>query len=89
MGHVILFMLFPICLIPWIDRRHSTMLFWLRPGKQIRPPIFSAKLRSQRQRVAWSYGALFGLVFVTFIMIVGPLVFHQYIPVHLEKLIPI
>ncbi|KAF9985902.1 1,3-beta-D-glucan synthase [Mortierella antarctica] len=90
MGHVILFMLFPICLIPWVDRWHSTMLFWLRPSKQIRPPIFSAKLRSQRRRVAWSYGALFLFLFFVFVvLIVGPLVFQQYLPKHLEKALPI
>ncbi|KAG0074287.1 1,3-beta-D-glucan synthase [Linnemannia elongata] len=90
MGHTILFILFPICLVPWIDRWHSTMLFWLRPSKQIRPPIFSAKLRSQRRKVAWTYGALFVLLFVVFVMlIVGPLVFKNYLPDHLEKLIPI
>ncbi|KAK3810419.1 MAG: putative 1,3-beta-D-glucan synthase subunit [Linnemannia elongata] len=90
MGHSILFILFPICLIPWIDRWHSTMLFWLRPSKQIRPPIFSAKLRSQRRKVAWTYGALFVLLFVVFVMlIVGPLVFKSYLPEHLEKLVPI
>lgn len=90
MGHTILFILFPICLVPWIDRWHSTMLFWLRPSKQIRPPIFSAKLRSQRRKGAWTYGALFVLLFVVFVMlIVGPLVFKNYLPDHLEKLIPI
>ncbi|KAF9584182.1 1,3-beta-D-glucan synthase [Lunasporangiospora selenospora] len=90
MGHMILFMLFPVCLIPWVDRWHSTMLFWLRPSKQIRPPIYSAKLRSQRRRVAWSYGALFSLLFVVFVcLIVGPLAFQQLLPKDLESLIPI
>ncbi|KAG0366477.1 1,3-beta-D-glucan synthase [Gamsiella multidivaricata] len=90
MGHIILFLLFPICLIPWVDRWHSTMLFWLRPSKQIRPPILSAKLRSQRRMVAWTYGLLFAVMFVVFvIMIAGPLVFRKYLPTHLERIIPI
>ncbi|KAG0033471.1 1,3-beta-D-glucan synthase [Podila clonocystis] len=90
MGHVIMFILFPVCLIPWVDRWHSTMLFWLRPSKQIRPPILSAKMRSQRRRVAWTYGVLFAFLFVVFVMlIVGPLVFQQYLPTHLERLVPI
>ncbi|KAF9205277.1 1,3-beta-D-glucan synthase [Haplosporangium sp. Z 27] len=89
MGHLIMFILFPVCLIPWVDRWHSTMLFWLRPSKQIRPPIFSAKLRSQRRKVAWTYGALFGVMMVVFVMlIVGPLVFQQFLPKHLERFIP-
>ncbi|KAG0228713.1 1,3-beta-D-glucan synthase [Actinomortierella wolfii] len=89
MGHTILFFLFPICLIPWIDRWHSTMLFWLRPSKQIRPPIFSAKLRAKRRRIAWTYGALFVFLMVVFVMlIVGPLVFNNYMPKDLGRKIP-
>ncbi|KAF9430092.1 1,3-beta-D-glucan synthase [Podila epigama] len=90
MGHVILFILFPICLIPWVDRWHSTMLFWLRPSKQIRPPILSAKVRSQRRRVAWTYGVLFVFLFFVFVMlIVGPLVFEQFLPKHIDRMVPI
>ncbi|KAG0202903.1 1,3-beta-D-glucan synthase [Mortierella sp. GBA30] len=90
MGHMILFLLFPICLIPWIDRWHSTMLFWLRPSKQIRAPIFSAKLRAQRRKIAWMYGTLFVLLMAVFVMlIVGPLVFQDYMPKNIGKVIPI
>jgi 1,3-beta-glucan synthase len=31
LGHIILFMMLPIILIPQIDKLHSMMLFWLRP----------------------------------------------------------
>jgi len=31
LGHIILFAMFPIILIPQIDKLHSVMLFWLRP----------------------------------------------------------
>jgi 1,3-beta-glucan synthase len=31
LGHVILFMMLPVILIPQIDKLHSMMLFWLRP----------------------------------------------------------
>ncbi|KAF9180329.1 1,3-beta-D-glucan synthase [Haplosporangium sp. Z 767] len=89
MGHIILFLLFPICLFPYIDRWHSTMLFWLRPSKQIRPPIFSAKLRAQRRQIVWSYGALFVLLMAVFVMlIVGPLVFPQHMPKDIGSMIP-
>lgn len=88
MGHVILFMLFPICLIPWIDRWHSTMLFWLRPSKQIRAPIFSAKLRMERRLTAWSYGALFLVLMAIFVgLVVGPVVFKSQLP-KLSKHVP-
>ncbi|KAK3819724.1 MAG: glucan synthase [Benniella sp.] len=90
MGHIILFFLFPICLIPWIDRWHSTMLFWLRSSKQIRPPIFSAKQRAQRRGIAWTYGALFVALMVVFIvLVVGPLVMSKVMPKNIAKVIPI
>ena len=31
LGHFILFLLFPILVIPYVDKFHSVMLFWLRP----------------------------------------------------------
>jgi 1,3-beta-glucan synthase len=31
LGHVILFLLLPALLVPYIDKFHSVMLFWLRP----------------------------------------------------------
>ena len=31
LGHIILFLLLPALLVPYIDKFHSVMLFWLRP----------------------------------------------------------
>ena len=31
LGHVILFLLLPVLVIPFADKFHSVMLFWLRP----------------------------------------------------------
>lgn len=31
LGHVLLFLMFPALLVPYIDKAHSVMLFWLRP----------------------------------------------------------
>jgi 1,3-beta-glucan synthase len=31
LGHVLLFFMLPIILIPYADKFHSVMLFWLRP----------------------------------------------------------
>lgn len=90
MGHIILILLFPICLIPWIDRWHSTMLFWLRPSKQIRAPIFSAKLRAQRRRTVLGYGLLFIVVAAVFVLlIIGPIVFRERMPNNIGKIIPV
>lgn len=68
LAHVLLMILTPPILIPYIDRLHSTMLcgyilcellvhiadyvfllVWLRPSKQIRPPLFSTKQKRQRR----------------------------------------
>ena len=40
-------------LIPFFDRIHSTMLFWLAPSQQIRPPIYSFRQRSQRRKIVF------------------------------------
>ncbi|KAJ2814157.1 1,3-beta-D-glucan synthase [Coemansia furcata] len=69
-GHIILFFLSVFTLIPWIDKWHSAMLFWLRPSRQIRPPIYSLKQRKQRRRSAILYGILFILMFVIFLGII-------------------
>ncbi|KAJ2135184.1 1,3-beta-D-glucan synthase, partial [Coemansia sp. RSA 678] len=49
---------------------HSAMLFWLRPSRQSRPPIYSLKQRKQRRRSAILYGILFVLMFVIFLAII-------------------
>ncbi|KAJ1795589.1 1,3-beta-D-glucan synthase [Coemansia sp. RSA 2598] len=46
------------------------MLFWLRPSRQIRPPIYSLKQRKQRRRSAILYGILFIVFFVVFLAII-------------------
>jgi 1,3-beta-glucan synthase len=37
LGHIILFIMFPIILIPQVDKLHSLMLFWLRPRYVLLP----------------------------------------------------
>jgi 1,3-beta-glucan synthase len=39
LGHILLFLMLPLLVIPYFDTLHSMMLFWLRPSKQIRPPM--------------------------------------------------
>lgn len=50
---VLLFILTPAAIIPYFDRLHSTMLFWLAPSQQIRPPIYSFRQRSQRRKIVF------------------------------------
>lgn len=70
LGHVILFFLSIFILIPYISTAHSLMLFWLRPSKQIRAHIWTAKQRKQRRRVAICYGIMFYSLFLLFVGLV-------------------
>lgn len=80
LGHFILFLLFLFCLIPYIDRVHSLMLFWLRPSKQIRPQILSIKKSKQRRRIVILYSALFVLISLVLIAaIVVPCILHPQV----------
>ena len=70
LGHLILFFLFPFTLIPYIDRIHSLMLFWLRPSNQIRRSVLSTKRRRRRREIALTYGPIFCLVFIFFVSLI-------------------
>ncbi|KAI8384484.1 1,3-beta-glucan synthase component-domain-containing protein [Radiomyces spectabilis] len=71
LGHFILFFLSIFCLIPYINTAHSLMLFWLRPSKQIRPPVWTAKQRRARRKIAITYGLLFFALFFLFVALIG------------------
>lgn len=75
LSHVLLFLLLPALLVPYVDRWHSVILFWLRPSRQIRPPIFSMKQNRLRKRIVRRYATLYFFIFFIFcVIIVGPLV---------------
>ncbi|QIX00744.1 hypothetical protein AMS68_006261 [Peltaster fructicola] len=75
LGHFLLFMLLPALLIPYIDKFHSVMLFWLRPSRQIRPPIYSLKQTKLRKRRVVRYAILYFVMFVVFlVLMVAPAV---------------
>jgi 1,3-beta-glucan synthase len=75
LSHVLLFLLLPALCIPLVDRWHSVILFWLRPSRQIRPPIFSMKQNRLRKRIVRRYATLYFAIFIIFCaLIVGPLV---------------
>ncbi|KAM0752091.1 1-3-beta-glucan synthase [Meredithblackwellia eburnea MCA 4105] len=79
-GHFLLFFLAIPCVIPGIDILHSTMLFWLRPSRQIRAPIFSFKQRALRRNIVFSYSLLFAAVFCFFAALIAlPVVFRNQI----------
>ncbi|AOA62794.1 1,3-beta-glucan synthase component [Komagataella phaffii CBS 7435] len=73
LGHILLFCQFPLLCVPLIDRWHSMMLFWLKPSRQIRPPIYSLKQARLRKRMVRNYLTLYFLVFAIFVAIIaGP-----------------
>jgi len=75
LGHVILFVMLPVIAIPHVDKAHSVMLFWLRPSRQIRPPIYSMKQSKLRKRRVWRYAVLYFALLVLFLaLVVGPIV---------------
>lgn len=65
--HFVLLLQLPILLIPFIDRAHSTMLFWLSPNSQIRPPIYSLKQKAQRRSIVIRYGIILAIVSALFV----------------------
>jgi len=80
LSHILLVILTIPTLIPYFDRVHSTMLFWLRPSKQIRPPLFSTKQKRQRRWIVIKY-TLFYIVVVAALaaLLVLPLIFKEQI----------
>lgn len=83
-GHMVLFVLSPFTLIPYIDQLHSMMLFWLRPSKQIRKPIMSWSQRKQRRRIAIAYGLLFLVTMLAFIALLSAPMLARWLGPHLH-----
>jgi 1,3-beta-glucan synthase len=85
LGHFILFIMLPVLLIPYVDKFHSVMLFWLRPSRQIRPPIYSLKQTKLRRRRVIRYAILYFVILVLFIaLIAGPIVAGKYLKLGME-----
>lgn len=78
LGHLILFCMLPALCVPYADKIHSVILFWLRPSRQIRPPIYSLKQSKLRKRRVIRYSILYFTLLVVFIaLIVAPLVIRR------------
>jgi 1,3-beta-glucan synthase len=71
LGHLLLFMLTPPILIPYFDRFHATLLFWLRPSKQIRAPLYSIKQKRQRRWIIIKYGIIYLVVIGIFVTLIA------------------
>ncbi|GAB7361321.1 hypothetical protein MBLNU230_g1377t1 [Neophaeotheca triangularis] len=82
LGHLLLFFMIPVLLIPYVDKFHSVMLFWLRPSRQIRPPIYSLKQSKLRRRRVIRYAILFFTMFILFLVLVaGPVIVSNFMDV--------
>ncbi|KAK0540207.1 1,3-beta-D-glucan synthase [Tilletia horrida] len=83
--HILLFALSLPMAIPFVDKVHSTMLFWLRPSRQIHAPIFSLRQRAQRRSIVIRYSLLFVFSFAVFLaLIVLPIIFEKDITLNCE-----
>ncbi|KAK7744346.1 1,3-beta-D-glucan synthase [Diatrype stigma] len=81
LGHFLLFFMLPVILIPQVDKLHSIMLFWLRPSRQIRPPIYSLKQSKLRRRRVIRYAILYFTLLILFVaLMVGPAVGGKMVP---------
>ncbi|KAJ4146841.1 hypothetical protein LMH87_001400 [Akanthomyces muscarius] len=77
-GHWLLFLMFPLLIIPKIDTLHSMILFWLLPSRQIRPPIYSMKQSKLRKRQVVRFAALYFFLLIVFVgMIAGPIAYSN------------
>lgn len=82
-GHFLLFMLTPALLVPYVDRLHSFLLFWLRPSRQIHAPIFNIKVRKQRRAIIIKYVPIFFIVIAIFVgLIAAPVILKDTIRLH-------
>jgi len=80
LGHFLLFMMTPPILVPYIDRIHATLLFWLRPSKQIRAPLYSIKQTRHRRWIIVKYGVIYIAMIALFVaLIVLPVAFRTKI----------
>ncbi|KZT28283.1 glycosyltransferase family 48 protein [Neolentinus lepideus HHB14362 ss-1] len=70
-GHFLLFMLAPATCTPFVDKIHATMLFWLRPSKQIRAPLYSIKQKRQRRWIVIKYGTVFVASLTLFVALIA------------------
>ncbi|KAF4460704.1 13-beta-glucan synthase component FKS1 [Fusarium albosuccineum] len=87
LGHWLLFFMAPVILIPKVDMLHSMMLFWLRPSRQIRPPIYSMKQSKLRRRRVIRYAILYFVLLIVFVaLIAGPAVAGKYLGDSLSSL---
>ncbi|CAI6338870.1 unnamed protein product [Periconia digitata] len=87
LGHFLLFFMLPMILVPYADKFHSVMLFWLRPSRQIRPPIYSLKQTKLRRRRVIRYAILyFFMLFIFLVLLVGPVLVKNFNIIQIDSI---
>ncbi|KKY27273.1 putativebeta-glucan synthase component gls1 [Phaeomoniella chlamydospora] len=85
LGHFLLFFQLSFICMPYADKFHSVMLFWLRPSRQIRPPIYSLKQSKLRRRRVIRFAILYFALLVLFLLlIIGPVIVKKFITLDLS-----
>lgn len=81
LGHCLFFIQTPFVFIPFIDRWHSMILFWLRPSKQLKTRILTKNQRRKRMIVVSKYLVLYFLILSLFLsFLIVPIFTKKYIP---------
>ncbi|KAK6202372.1 uncharacterized protein RJT21DRAFT_102848 [Scheffersomyces amazonensis] len=87
-GHILFFTLLPIVYIPFIDKWHSTMLFWLKISKRLNYRIFSKRQKRKRAWKTFKYYILLHLLLLTFLfLLIAPHFIQSKIP-NLSECLP-
>lgn len=88
-GHTILLIQLPILFIPYIDKWHTLLLFWLTPSSQLRPRFLSKKQRRKVSRTVNLFFFLFILISLLLVSpVIGTLVANKVYKVDLTELAP-
>ncbi|GMM28014.1 hypothetical protein DAMA08_007300 [Martiniozyma asiatica (nom. inval.)] len=68
-GHLIMFTLTPLFIIPRIDHWHSCLIMWINPKRSLRGPIRSISIEKSRKKKATRYALLY-LIMILFFTII-------------------
>lgn len=89
LGHFILVLQVPLLFVPYIDKWHSMLLFWLKPDRQIRAQYFSVKKRRKRRALVQFYTFVFFMAVCLFVgLLMTPYILNNLLHVDIDQLVP-
>lgn len=87
-GHCILFAMTPFLFLPYVGKWHMSMIFWLKPSKSFRDPIYSKKISRKRKTRIIRYSILYLIMLTLAIgLILVPYFMRDYAP-DIRKQVP-